>query len=167
MTHRDPSEATIPVAVALATAVADYDADAVSNILTILDRQQLYTLAVLLAAHVDLDRPITLDLPDAVTPGRLVTRAVAVAAEMFRVTPDDVLSESRHRPSLDARAVAMAALRLCGMSSPQVGAAFHRDHSTVLHAAGRVGADRRLHALAKRVALQCGWKRDDNSAGAA
>jgi chromosomal replication initiation ATPase DnaA len=154
-------ESVLPSAVALSIAVADFDGDAVSRILADLGLSELQALSILLAAHVNLDRPLTIDLPDPVTPDRVVTRAVNLAAEMFCVSPGDLTGDARQRPALDGRAVAMAALRLCGMSSPSVGQAFGRDHSTVLYAQSRVGENSRLRALSQRIAMQCGWDREN------
>ena len=48
----------LPIAAELSCAVADYDPLAVAEILTALDVEQLYGLAVLFAAHVDVDQPL-------------------------------------------------------------------------------------------------------------
>ncbi len=46
----------------------------------------------------------------------------------------------------------MAAMRYAGLSSSFIGRYLARDHSTVLHAAGRVGEDRRLRRIAVSIA---------------
>lgn len=161
MSTLDPAEAILPTALALVAAVADWDAPEVTRLTANLDRGQMHALAVVLAAHVDLDRPITTDLPAPLTPNDLCARAIHIAAELYGVDADLITSHDRSRPALDARAVAMYATRLCGLSSPFIGARFNRDHSTVLHACGRVGETPRLRRAATRVAMQCGWSRDD------
>lgn len=156
----DPAEAILPTALALALAVAEYDSVAVTAVLKPLTHDQMHALTIVLAAHVNLDLPMTATLPQPITPEAIIDRAVNLAAAMFGTDTAAILSRSKHRHVLDARAVAMAACRLLGLSSPYVGAAFERDHSTVLYACGRVGETPRLHRLSLRVASQLGWDRN-------
>lgn len=157
----DPVEAMLPAAAALAVAVCDYDPDGVAEVLTTLQTAELHALAIALAANVDLDKPLTIT-PEAVIDANDKTtfRALQLTAEMFNIPIGAILSTSRRREHADARAVAMYVCRLAGMSSPNTGSYFNRDHSTVLHAWGRVGESARLRGLAHRVAIQCGWMRD-------
>ena len=79
-------------------------------------------------------------LPDAhetrVTPDLVIS----VAAEYFALTPEEIRSSSRTRPLVDARQMAMYLCReLTDLSLPKIGERFGgRDHSTVLHAAGKI-----------------------------
>ena len=163
MSQIDPTEAMLPSVAALAVAVAERDKAAVAAILTPLDTHGLYALAITLAANVDLDRPLSSD-PAELNPDTIAGRAINVAASIFGTEPMAVVSHSRNRCDLDARAVAMYACRLAGLSSPQTGLRFNRDHTTVLYAWGRVGENGRLRRIAERVAAQCGWTREDGAA---
>lgn len=147
MTTPDPIDAMVPVAAALAVAVADHDRSGVDEVLAPLSRHDLYALAILMAAHVDLDQPIVNHFSPAATLGT----AVRQAAKLFDTTPEQILSPSRIRNVTDARGVAMAAARWAGLTSNEVGRHFSRDHSTVLHAVARVGADARLRGASERI----------------
>lgn len=151
----DPAEAIRPTAAALVCAVADQDAHDIRDILTKLDTSELYALAVVLAANVSDDAPLHNYLAT-LTPEQQVDVAITRAAELFNTTGDHILAGDRHRHTTDARAVAMAACRLVGLSSPFIGTAFQRDHSTVLHAAGRVGEIPRLRHAAVAIADEIG-----------
>ena len=72
---------------------------------------------------------------------------IAVTAEYFDVTPDEVRSPNRSRPLVAARQIAMYLCReLTDYSLPRIGAYFGgRDHSTVIHAAKKVRAEMQQH----------------------
>lgn len=143
----DPTEAMLPIAAALACAVDDNNRDDVARILEPLDRQQLYALAIVLAAHLPTDEPLS----TTAGPDRICVAAIKAAAQAFDTTPEAILSNDRHRHVGDARAVAMTVARRAGVSSPVVGAHFGRDHSTVLHNASRVGETPRLRGAVDRI----------------
>jgi chromosomal replication initiator protein len=65
---------------------------------------------------------------------------VAVAAEYFDITPDEIRSSNRSRPLVSARQMAMYLCReLTDLSLPEIGRRFGgRDHSTVLHANNKI-----------------------------
>ena len=65
---------------------------------------------------------------------------IAVAAEYFDITPDEIRSSNRSRPLVTARQMAMYLCReLTDLSLPEIGRRFGgRDHSTVLHANNKV-----------------------------
>jgi chromosomal replication initiator protein len=65
---------------------------------------------------------------------------IAVAADYFDVTPDDIRSPNRSRPLVTARQVAVYLCReLTDLSLPQIGERFGgRDHSTVIHATNKI-----------------------------
>jgi chromosomal replication initiator protein len=68
-----------------------------------------------------------------------IMKRVAVA---FGVTEKALLGQSRLRNLLLSRQVAMYLAReLTGLSLPRIGAAFGRDHTTVLHACRKVEAE--------------------------
>lgn len=59
---------------------------------------------------------------------------IAVAARHYSVTPQAILSSSRHVLTVTARKVAMFVCRdRLGMSYAQIGRIFGRDHSTVMY----------------------------------
>lgn len=73
---------------------------------------------------------------------RRLNWVVKMAAEYFAVDEEQILSENREHPVARARQVVIAVLvRRWRMSYPQVGRLVNRDHTTVLHALRRVGAD--------------------------
>lgn len=145
-------EAITPDAAALVCAVLDDDRRSVATILNPLDRESLYALAILLAANVADDSGLQAGAKQAPKPALVVQHAIHEAAVAFGTSPEAILSTARHRAIGEARQVAMAACRLSGMTSVAIGEAFGRDHSTVLHAATRVGESERLRRIAKRIA---------------
>ena len=79
----------------------------------------------------------------------------------FGVAEKDVRGTSRLRSALVPRQVAMYLAReLAGLSLPRIGAAFGRDHTTVLHACRRVeqamAADALLKARVKQLRGELG-----------
>jgi chromosomal replication initiator protein len=70
-----------------------------------------------------------------------VDRIVARVAAAFAVTGKELLGPSRQRRALVPRQVAMLLAREAGLSLPRIGAAFGRDHTTVLHACTKVMTD--------------------------
>jgi len=108
-------------------------------------------------------RPITVDLVrevlQAVAAGR--RRPVSfndifgVVCDHFSLRPDDLHSKRRSKNVAMPRQLAMyLCRRLLGASFPQVGQAFHRDHSTVIHAV--TTTERRLKDdAALRATVEC------------
>lgn len=71
------------------------------------------------------------DLP----PERRTERILARVASAFGVTPREIVGPRRHRTVLIPRQVAMwLAREIARLSFPQIGAIFHRNHATVMHA---------------------------------
>ena len=138
--------AAYPAAAALTVAVADNDRDMVARVLTGLDTEQLYALAVVLAAHVDPDRPFT---HGGCPP--TILHAVTTTARAFHLTPAELLANDRRRHVCDARAVACYVARAWGYSYPEIGSHLGKHHTTVMHACIRVGEDARLRRLANRL----------------
>ena len=65
-------------------------------------------------------------------------RDIREVAAQFDVTPEDIIGPGRtHRVYL-ARCVVIARLHSRGWSSPRIGAALHRHHTTILHSLGRL-----------------------------
>lgn len=143
------AEAAIPIAAALICAVADRDVLDVDRILNAPDLDWR-ALCVVLAGHVRDDTEIGDSAP--LTVRRQRDLALHLAAEAFDTTAQGILAGARTRNVVDARAVAMAALRWTGQSASWIGREFGRDHSTVLHAVGRVGEDQRLRPIARTIA---------------
>lgn len=134
----------IPRAAALVCAVADDDPQAVEVALA--GVTDWPALAVLLAANVDQDTPLRETVP--ISPEGRARLILVAAAARFGVTVETIRGDDRHRPVLDARATAIAAMRYAGLSSPFIGRQVCRDHTTVLAAASRVGEDARLRPIA-------------------
>lgn len=87
------------------------------------------------------------------SPGRDVSAIVKRVAAAFGVTEKELLGTSRLRGVLRSRQVAMYLAReLTGLSLPRIGAAFDRNHTTVLHACRKVDEELTQDAaLAKQV----------------
>lgn len=142
-------ENALPTAAALVCAVEDHDRKAVDQLLSSLTRSQLYGLTVVLAAHVDPERPFIANSRDPDLAIRVISTA---AAQRFGLNVHRIASRDRTRPALDARAVVCYAAHLTGMSSVLIGRHLNRDHTTILHAIGRAGADPRLRRIATALA---------------
>lgn len=144
----------MPNAAALVDAVANEDQAEVAQVLTTLSTTELHALAIVLAAQV---APET-------TEAEKMRRAVRLAAGAFGTTTTIVLGTSRVREAIDARAVAAYVGHLLGLSYSRIGREIGRDHSTVMHACGRVGETPRLRGVSHRIAEQLGWDREDGAA---
>lgn len=140
----------MPNAAALIDAVAGEDRAAVGEVLTTLTTTELHALAIVLAAQI---------VP-ATTEAEQMRKAVGHAAAAFGISASMALGSSRTREAIDARAVASYVGYLLGMSSVRIGKEIGRDHSTVLHARGRVGETPRLRGIAQRIAEGLGWDRE-------
>lgn len=85
-------------------------------------------------------------------PVHLIPAEVRAVCRRFRVTSEDVFSRGRGRPAVcDARAVAMWLMYGPGASYHDVGAAFGRDHSTVVGAVQKVERNVALLSVAREV----------------
>ncbi len=101
-----------------------------------------------LAAFASLTRSaITIELARDVLKNVLISRGdrpdvelvVRVVADHFGVKPADIKGDRRQQPTARARQVAMYLSRkLCGLSTPQLGERFGRDHSTIIAATQKV-----------------------------
>lgn len=150
-THEDRVTAALPHAAELVCAVTDHDDQAVAAVLHRLDRQQLYALAVVLAAHVPDTAPLG-DPRRTLTPERIAHLTLAETARRYGTTIGDICSPSRVREVTEARAVAIAVMRNAGLTSVLIGRLVGRDHSTVLYAATRVGENAKLRRIALAIA---------------
>jgi chromosomal replication initiator protein len=64
-----------------------------------------------------------------------IPEIVDVVAKRYGVQPEALTSDRRTQPEAMARQVAMRLIReMLGVSYPEIGRAFNRDHSTVIHA---------------------------------
>lgn len=156
---RDPdrlANAMLPVAAAITIAIDEEDAAEIERLLTGLSTQQLYALAVVLAAHVDPDRPMV-RRPASAGATKKAARRAALA---FGTDIEAVMGDSRRREVLDARAVVYYAAHLLGENYSQIGRVMSRDHSTVMHGYSRVGTTPRLRGIAEQIARDLGWDRD-------
>lgn len=144
--------AALATAANLACAVDCRDRTEIERILHPLTRDQLYALAVVLAAHVDVDAP----LEPKYGPDHLCELAAKRAAEAMDVDVDDVMSPNRNADVVAARAVAMASLRRAGLTTVTIGRHFGRDHTTVVYATEKVARTPRLRFAADRVSEALG-----------
>lgn len=151
----------IPVAAGLAVAVDEDDAEVVEEILTTLSRQQLYALAVVLAAHVDPEKPLVRSDVAGAT-----KRAAHRAAAFFQIELSALLGRSRYREVLNARAVTYYAAYLLGDTYSQIGRVLNRDHSSVMSGCARVSTDPQLREVAYAIARDLGWDRNAEELGA-
>lgn len=72
-------------------------------------------------------KPVTLD------------RIIQVVAEQYRVTPDDLVSPKRNKEYTQPRHIACYLIRdMTGSSFQQIGKAFDRDHTSVMHGIKKV-----------------------------
>lgn len=80
--------------------------------------------------------------------GSWTQRILAVAAEAFDVTADDLTGRSKDSDVVQARHVATWLLREAGRSYPEIGRVLGRDHSTAMNGVRRVEASPVLLAVA-------------------
>lgn len=153
----------LTLAAYVAVAVADdrrADAHAATRWLT---RTELADLTMILAAHVDVDKPF---VPTATRlldeqSERLISKLVLDASERFRVTTAQVVN-GQAREAADARFVVAYSSRLLRISSTKMGQVFGCDHTTILYRAGKVGEDARLRGIAGQLAEAAGWDRNQS-----
>lgn len=138
----------------LAEAVADFDDETVADILGPLDRHDLEALIIGFAAR----------QAPAGTNAERIHAAIVESARIFGTTPGAIHSRSRAPEDNDARAAACYAARLLSISYSEIGRQIGRDHSSVMHACGRVGTTPRLRKAAQRIASGLGWDREDGAA---
>lgn len=74
------------------------------------------------------------------TPELIIETAIDTAEAVTGVSRADILGRSRRHPVVVARWSAMAAARTFGLSLPQIGRGFGRDHTSVLNGLNRVDA---------------------------
>ncbi|MGL4647882.1 MAG: helix-turn-helix domain-containing protein, partial [Caldilineaceae bacterium] len=79
-------------------------------------------------------------------------RLIALVAEAYKLTVDDLVGPRRTRPIADARHIAMFLLREeQALSLPQIGQLFGgRDHTTVSHAIEKIGTELRNNEALRR-----------------
>lgn len=157
MSPDERAVAALPDAAALVCAVADHDANEVARVLAGIT--DWHALAIVLAGHVPANS--SLKVVGTLTPEAKAITILRAAAVQFGTTIAVIRSESRQRVDLDARAVAMAAMRYAGLSSTFIGRQTKRDHSTVLYAAARVGENERLRKVALSLAELVGERPDE------
>jgi len=151
------SELTAKHAAAFTALVANGSQFAVDDTLEQMNAQQLRSLAIALATHVNTNIGATENAGGEVAhdgPDGVCAIAIASAAQSFGTTPDAVLSADRHRAVTDARAVAMRAARRGGLTLTAIAAAFGKDHTSVMYAQTKVANNPRLHAVCTRVVDQ-------------
>lgn len=148
------SDLTAEHAAAFTALVANGNQSAVDDTLEQMNTEQLCSLAIALATHVNTTIGATENASGEVTdvgPDGVCAIAIASAAQSFGTTPDAVLSADRHRAVTDARAVAMTAARRGGLTLTAIAAAFGKDHTSVMYAQTKVANNPRLNAVCTRV----------------
>lgn len=131
----------------------------------LLTRRALRTAARLIEAAAANDHSTMLAILTHITPeaepeSDLIATVVERSCSAFGTTLDRLVAGARDRETVDARAVACYAAHLLGHKYSHIGRQIGRDHSTVMHAVGRVGETPRLRAIAQRIAGQFGWDRE-------
>lgn len=121
--------------------------DTVDQLVSPLDVDQLRGLVGILAAQVDESMPTGA----ATGPTAVCDRVTTMAAKMFGVEPEAIMSAQRSRPVSDARAVAMSSARALGLSYPSIAREFGKDHGSVIHAVRRTADRPRLTDAAARI----------------
>ena len=121
--------------------------DTVDQLVFPLDVDQLRALVGILAAQVDESMPTA----EATGPTAVCDRVTTMAAKMFSVEPEAIMSAQRSRPVSDARAVAMSSARALGLSYPSIAREFGKDHGSVIHAVRRTADRPRLTDAAARI----------------
>lgn len=85
----------------------------------------------------------------------MTIRAIELAIEETAIEcgllPENIRARDRHRTIARARQVAFYVARLHGLSLPEIGIGFGRDHTTVLHGIRCVALSDELVALAARI----------------
>lgn len=69
---------------------------------------------------------------------RYVAKIRGVVADLYGIEPSDIAGPRRHARLVIPRSIAMQLAREHGLSLPQIGRAFNRDHTTVLHACRKI-----------------------------
>ncbi|WP_203338596.1 helix-turn-helix domain-containing protein [Nocardioides limicola] len=140
---------TEPLLADLIRAVAVDAADDVDQLLGALDAQQLRVLVVELAEQ--LADHVTVSHEFDYSPDQICSAATRLASGVFGVSVEAVRSRDRHRPVTDARAVAQAVARACGLTLSAIGAFFGQHHATVMYAIDKVATTPRLAAAAAQI----------------
>lgn len=136
----------------LIEAVLRRDPEMVSQVLNPLDRRELEAVAIILADHVDPEQARILSV-------------IRMSAKTFKITREAITSAARDTASVDARAVAVYALRLFDLSYKRIGDVLGgRDHTTMINAAARAGESPRLRGIATAIAIELGWERPQDGA---
>lgn len=149
-------QSLLPTAAALTCAVADNNRVEVRRLLASVDPRTLPTLTVLLAAHVDPEKPFR---PNVMHTDAPIVPIVRAAGIRFLIPEAQIRSAARSRTVVDARSVACYAARLAGMTLTDIGTYVRRDHSTVLYACTRVGESAHLRRTANAILLDLGYDR--------
>lgn len=148
---------TIPTACDLVCAVGDRDHQRIHEILTSSNTEELYALAIVLAAMVPDDTNIDVllarnGLEIVPTAGqRTVREAANITARYLDISPHAIFTRSRERKVLDARQVVCWVAADAGFSYSEIGRHIKRDHSSVMHAVSKVTQTPHLYAVANRV----------------
>jgi chromosomal replication initiation ATPase DnaA len=140
-----------PTAASLVCAVDDRDIEESHAILLSLTAHELMALAVILAASVDMDKPLGTAAGESESTSATIRRIARTVSDVTGVNVGDIYSTSRYREVTAARQIVCWVATAVGLKSTAIGKSLKRDHSTVLHATERVTATPALLADARRV----------------
>lgn len=130
-------------AAALVCAVHDHDRPTCHRILSEASRDDLYAIAVILAASVREDDPLMAQYK----PERLGYYQIRdKVCEVLELDPDHLTG--RTRPCVRARQIIAWVCVSAGYSYSATGRLMGHDHTTIMHNVERVTTDRRLHDVA-------------------
>lgn len=138
-----------PAAARLACAVAEMDIDASHELLLSLSRHELMSVAVLLAASVDLEKPLGSAGTNATAAN--LNKIIRVVADRLGVKPSEITSRDGRKHITEARQIVCWVAIAQGITSVATGRAIGRDHSTALHGVDKVTQTARLLHIARGV----------------
>lgn len=82
----------------------------------------------------------------------VLERSAELAAALMDVPADRLLVRGRQQPVADARAVAHAAARRCGLTLPRIAGYYGQHHTTVMHSVEKVAGSPQLRTATDLIA---------------
>lgn len=82
----------------------------------------------------------------------VLERSAQLAAVLLGVDVDRLLAPGRRQPVADARAVAHAASRRCGLTLPRIAGHYGQHHTTVMHSVEKVAESPQLRTATDLIA---------------
>lgn len=144
------------LAAAFVTAVHDNDTESCHRILLEASRDDLYALAVVLAASVRLDDPLMAHWKPNLVP---VSEIVYVTCMVTGCDLADFNGDRKFPEYVRARQIAAWVGAMAGYTYAELGRQMKRDHTTVMNSVDRVTRDPELHRYAVQVVEKLGADR--------